>query len=147
MRRSTGIQHPHSDDSTNTKEKYCPNNWKFDVVCSAVWFPISTMITVILLYRKTQGIEGKQREPTERNQHGDGCNNKRFITKKYLAIFLEITVCTRPTRATPKTWCLVFPLIPVPPFVHLAQHPQIFFVYRKNNSILFYSSYLLMNLL
>ena len=49
--------------------------------------------------------------------------------------------------STRKTWSLVSPLIPVPPFVPLAQHPQIFYVYRKNNSILLYSSYLLMNLL
>jgi hypothetical protein len=81
MRRSAGIQRPRSDDSAITKEKYRPNNCKFDVICFAVWFPISAMITVLILYRKTQGTEGKQREPTERNQHGDGCNNKRFIAQ------------------------------------------------------------------
>ena len=58
------------------------------------------MITVLIQYRKTQGTEGKQREATERYQHADGCNNKRFIAKTLLAIFLEIMVCTRPTRAT-----------------------------------------------
>ena len=52
--------------------------------------------------------------------------------------------CTRYRTVKPG---VVSPQIPVPPFVHLAQHPQIFYVYRKNNSKLLYSSYLLMHLL
>ena len=54
-----------------------------------VWFLIGSMIMVLM-----HGTEGKQREPTECNQHGDGCwDNKSFIPQKCLAIFLEIMVC------------------------------------------------------